>query len=103
MEDNWKCMMEANIAAPLNWADSVPMDIDFDSPLSTTWKDACNSPLVTNILYAPTLTCAGKHHCSTALDDSVPFIEKSNGEKLYLYESTVWPSILRGTYKKCME
>merc|ERR1711957_961390 len=45
--------------------------------------------------FAPTSTCGGKEHCSTALDDSVPFIKKTSGEKQYLYGITVWPAIAR--------
>ena len=64
--------------------------------LKTEYSEACEQPLVTNVAYAPTTTCGGKDHCSTAIDDSVPFVEKVNGDKYRIYEKSVWPAIMRG-------
>ena len=91
MEDNWKCMKAANPS--INWSTTEPQSTDFG--LDTTPDDACESPLFTNVTYADTSTCGGKDHCSVAIDDSVPYIKKSDGETLYLYEASVWPSILK--------
>lgn len=89
MKDNWARM---NASMRNNWRSAEPKDVDFG--LDISYYDACNSPLVTNVKYGSTSTCGGKEHCSTAIDDSVPFIEKSNGEKHYLYEKTVWPALV---------
>ena len=57
--------------------------------------DVCTSPLVSYVMHAATSTCGGKAHCSTAIDDSVPFLEKYDGEKQYLYDIAVWPLVAR--------
>lgn len=86
MSDNWGRMKEAGASA---WGE--PTDVEF----AVEAVDACASPLVSFVEYAPTSTCGGKEHCSTSLDDSVPFIKKTTGEKQYLYDLTVWPTIAR--------
>ena len=86
MGDNWNRMTEAGAVA---WGE--PTDVGF----AVEAVDACASPLVTHVEYAPTSTCGGKEHCSTSLDDSVPFIKRTDGEKQYLYDLTVWPTIAR--------
>mmetsp|Transcript_26141 Transcript_26141/g.38682 ORF Transcript_26141/g.38682 Transcript_26141/m.38682 type:complete len:411 (-) Transcript_26141:109-1341(-) len=93
MEDNWKCMKAANPS--INWSTTEPQSTDFG--LDTTPKDARESPLFTDVTYADTNTCGGgfKEHCSVAIDDSVPYIKKSDGETMYLYEASFWPSILK--------
>lgn len=102
MQDNWKRMKAANPA--INWMTSGMDGKNVGFAVDTTAKDACNCPLVTDVQYAATSTCGGKDHCSTGIDDSVPFIEKWNGDKLYLYEVSVWPSIFRAAASKkiCM-
>lgn len=84
MTDNWARMKDAGAN---NWGG--PTDVDF----GLSRVHACASPLVSSLKFANTTTCGGKEHCSTAIDDSVPFIEKSNGDKYYVYEEYVWPSI----------
>jgi len=84
MTDNWLRMKEAGATT---WGE--PTDVDF----ALTPVDACASPLVTHVKYAPTSTCGGKEHCSTAIDDSVPFLIKSTNETYYLYDNIVWPAI----------
>jgi len=91
MKDNWKCMKAANPS--INWSMTEPQSTDFG--LDTTPEDALKSPLVTDVIPSDTSTCGVKAHCSVAIDDSVPFIEKTDGEKCYLYEVSVWPSILK--------
>mmetsp|Transcript_19038 Transcript_19038/g.37861 ORF Transcript_19038/g.37861 Transcript_19038/m.37861 type:complete len:401 (+) Transcript_19038:282-1484(+) len=86
MGDNWNRMTEAGA---VTWGE--PTDVGF----AVEAVDACASPLVTHVEYAPTSTCGGKEHCSTSLDDSVPFIKRTDGEKQYLYDLTVWPTIAR--------
>merc|ERR1712045_1110815 len=92
IKDNWMRMKAAEPA--INWESTEGDSVDFALGIETS--DACASPLITNVAYAPTSTCGGKDHCSTAIDDSVPFIEKYTGEKYYLYEESVWPAILKG-------
>ena len=83
----------------INWSTTEPQSTGFG--LDTTTDDARESPHFTNVTYADTSTCGGKDHCSVAIDDSVPYIKKSDGETLYLYEASVWPSILKeGSMKK---
>jgi len=84
MTNNWLRMKEAGAT---NWGE--PTDVDF----ALTPVDACASPLFTHVQYAPTSTCGGKEHCSTAIDDSVPFIIKSTNETYYLYDRYVWPAL----------
>lgn len=96
MENNWKCMKTAN--PDINWDTTVPQSTEFG--LKTTPADAYASPLFTNVTYADTSTCGGELHCSVALDDSVPYIKLVDDEKLYLYEATVWPSILKAASRK---
>eukprot|EP00587_Corethron_hystrix_P008287 CAMPEP_0113330126 /NCGR_PEP_ID=MMETSP0010_2-20120614/21399_1 /TAXON_ID=216773 ORGANISM="Corethron hystrix, Strain 308" /NCGR_SAMPLE_ID=MMETSP0010_2 /ASSEMBLY_ACC=CAM_ASM_000155 /LENGTH=326 /DNA_ID=CAMNT_0000192525 /DNA_START=126 /DNA_END=1107 /DNA_ORIENTATION=- /assembly_acc=CAM_ASM_000155 len=91
MEDNWKRMKATNPS--INWITADPQSTDFG--LMTTAHDAYASPLFTDVTYADTSTCGGKEHCSVAIDDSVPYIKKSDGETFYLYEASVWPSILK--------
>ena len=92
MQDNWARMKAAE--SSINWEVTDTTDVGF--ALETTAEDACNAPLQTNVAYANTTTCGGKDHCSTAIDDIVYFIETFEGEKLYLYEYSVWPSLLNG-------
>jgi len=83
MTDNWKRMSA--------FGDS-PSVSDIDFAVNYKPKQACKGPLLTSIKYAATSTCGGKEHCSTAIDDSVPFIEKTDGSKLYLYDD-VWAAL----------
>jgi hypothetical protein len=97
MKDNWKRMKAANPS--INWSTTEPQSTGFG--LDTTPDDACESPLFADVIPADTSTCGGKEHCSVAIDDSVPYIEKIGGKKLFLYEASVWPSILKaGSMKK---
>lgn len=91
MENNWKSMKTANPG--INWATTDPKSTEFG--LETTPDDAYASPLFTDVNYADRSTCGGKLHCSVAIDDSVPYIKLIGNETLYLYEITVWPSILK--------
>ena len=90
-ENNWKSMKTAN--PDINWVTTDPQSTGFG--LETTPDDAHASPLFTNVEHANTSTCGGKENCSVAIDDSVPYIKLVDSEKLYLYEVTVWPSILK--------
>jgi len=96
MENNWKSMKTAN--PDINWVTTDPKSTGFG--LKTTSADAYASPLFTNVTYADTSTCGGKEHCSVAIDDSVPYIKMVDGETMYLYEATVWPSILKAASMK---
>lgn len=96
MSDNWG-RMQAAAGGGMNWETAEPADVGF--ALDTDVADGLRSPLRTDVQYAATSTCGGKEHCSTAIDDSVPFIETFTGKKLYLYEATVWPSLLMAASK----
>jgi len=85
--ENWSRMTEAGAT---EWKD--PTDINF----AIDDVSACDSPLFTNVKYGATSTCMNREHCSTAIDDSVPFLEKSDGDKCYLYGVKVWPSLVTG-------
>jgi len=85
--ENWSRMTEAGAT---KWKD--PTDVNF----AIGDVSACDSPLFTNVKYGAASTCGGKEHCSTAIDDSVPILEKSNGDKCYLYGVKVWPSLVTG-------
>jgi len=90
MKNNWSRMTQAGGST---WNTDEVADVGFAT--DKTKVNVCASPLLTTVKYAPTTTCGGKDHCSTAIDDSVPFLEKSGGEKKYLYELVVWPYISR--------
>ena len=96
MENNWKSMKTAN--PDINWVTTDPQSTEFG--LKTTPDDAYASPLFTNVTYADTSTCGGKEHCSVAIDDSVPYIKMVDDETFYLYEATVWPSIMKAASMK---
>ena len=96
MENNWKSMKTAN--PDINWVTTDPQSTEFG--LKTTPADAYASPLFTNVTYADTSTCGGKEHCSVAIDDSVPYIKLVDDETFYLYEATVWPSIMKAASMK---
>jgi len=85
--ENWSRMTEAGAT---EWKD--PTDVNF----AIDDVSACDSPLFTNVKYGATSTCMNREHCSTAIDDSVPFLEKSDGDKCYLYGVKVWPSLVTG-------
>jgi len=85
--ENWSRMTEAGAT---EWKD--PTDVNF----AIGDVSACDSPLFTTVKYGAASTCGGKEHCSTAIDDSVPILEKSDGEKCYLYGVKVWPSLVTG-------
>lgn len=91
-KDNWGRMLAA-AGGRMNWKTAEPTDVGF--ALNTGVADALHSPLRTDVQYASSSTCGGKEHCSTAIDDSVPFTEKYTGEKQYLYEVSVWPALLK--------
>ena len=80
-------------AGAVGWGE--PTSVDF----AMAPVDACN-PLYTNVKYGDTSTCGGKEHCSTAIDDSVPYLEQIDGPKCYLYEKYVWPA-LSTQYSSC--
>ena len=85
MPDNWNRMSA--------FGDSPSESSDIDFAVNFKPKQAaCNGPLLTSIKYAATSTCRGMPHCSTAIDDSVPNIEKTDGSKLYLYDH-VWSAL----------
>ena len=92
MKNNWARMKAADVT--INWGSAEPVDVGL--ALETEYADACTTPLVTNVTYASTSTCGGKEHCSTAIDDSVPFTETSNDGKIYLYGEKVWPALMEG-------
>lgn len=92
MENNWARMKAADDT--INWDSAEPIDVGL--ALETEYADACMSPLATNVTYASTSTCGGEAHCSTAIDDSVPFTETSNDGTIYLYEEKVWPALMEG-------
>uniref|UniRef100_A0A7S4JPJ3 1-alkyl-2-acetylglycerophosphocholine esterase n=1 Tax=Odontella aurita TaxID=265563 RepID=A0A7S4JPJ3_9STRA len=96
MADNWGRMKAADMS--INWKSVEPANVDF--AIDTDVVDALRSPLRTDVQYAATSTCGGKEHCSTAIDDSVPFIETYTAKKLYLYEAAVWPSLLKAAGTK---
>jgi len=83
---NWNRMKDAGATT---WGEPTGVRFALEA------VDACASPLVSRVKYASTSTCGGKEHCSTAIDDSVPFIEMTTDEKQYLYDITVWPAIAR--------
>jgi len=88
---NWK-KMQAVAGARMKWKPDVLHDVDFG--LKVTGKDAkTEGPLVSYVKVGAESTCGGKEHCSTAIDDSVPFYRTYTNETYYLYETTVWPSI----------
>jgi len=95
MKNNWSRMTKAGGST---WEMDKVVDVDFGTDQSLV--KVCDSPLLSTVKYATTSTCGGKEHCSTAIDDSVPFLEKSSGEKAYLYELLVWPYISRRV-KQC--
>jgi len=99
MQDNWNRMTDAGATT---WTRTSPKGVGFAIDRDIDGKELapCDGPLLTYIIPASTSTCGGKEHCSTAIDDSVPFIEKSNGSRKYLYENSVWPSIAR-VNKRC--
>ena len=98
MRHNWLRMKAAD--PTINWKTGNITNVGFALGVKTL--DACEGPLVTDVAYAPTSTCGGADHCSTAIDDSVPFIETFRGDKYYVYEESVWPAILTGGgNKKC--
>lgn len=88
IRDNWTRMTKAGGST---WKTGEETDVGFATDKSK--MNVCSSPLVSSVKYAATSTCGGKEHCSTAIDDSVPFLEKTSGEKQYLYELLVWPRI----------
>lgn len=92
MKDNWMRMKASDDS--INQLSAEPSNVDF--ALKTEYSGACKAPLVTDVKF----TCGGKEHCSTAIDDSVHFVEKSNGDKLYLSKETVWSSIVMGVNDK---
>lgn len=89
MKDNWSRMTT-------RWTKD-PIDIGFSLKAD---KSACEAPILTSIKYANTSTCGGKEHCSTAIDDSVPFIEQTDGSVKTLYSYGVWKSLVKGL-KQC--
>jgi len=95
MTNNWNRMTAANATT---WIPNNLQDVQY--AINTGRFDVCDGPLLTFIKPASTSTCGGKDHCSTAIDDSVPFIEKSNGDKKYLYDINIWASIARRN-KRC--
>lgn len=93
MKDNWMRMKAADPS--MNWDTAEPSNVGF--ALKTEYSDACITPLQTDVKFAATSTCGGKEHCSTAIDDTVPFLELSDGSsKYYVYEASVWPALLEG-------
>jgi len=90
MKDNWNRM---TVAKATTWEKNVFKGVNF--ALNTKRLAVCEAPFLTFIKPASTSTCGGQEHCSTAIDDSAPFIEKFNGNKRYLYEDNVWPSLAR--------
>jgi len=94
MKENWD---RITATGATSWEEGQVTDVEFAVDRKI---DVCKAPLVSYVKYAPTSTCGGKEHCSTAIDDSVPFVEKSNGDKLYLYDLVVWPFIAR-QIKRC--
>lgn len=94
MKNNWKRM---TVAGATTWNEGVINDVDF---AVNDDYDPCEGPLVSNIMPASTSTCGGPGHCSTAIDDSVPFIKKWNNETLYVYAINVWPKIVKEN-KRC--
>ena len=97
MKDNWNRMIAAGATS---WQTDFITDVGFAVDASPLRKAVCAGPLLTSVIPASTSTCSGKEHCSTAIDDSVPFIEKGNGDKQYLYDINVWPSLVKHN-KKC--
>ena len=95
IKDNWNRMTAAKATT---WQTDLFTDVDFAVDTNKLKRTVCDSPLLTSIVPASTSTCGGKEHCGTAIDDSVPFIEKTDGDKLYLYDINVWSSIAK--YKK---
>jgi len=95
MKDNWKRMTDAG-ATTWTVRDNTVRTNGVGYAFPDT-LDVCDAPYHTYITPATTSTCGGKDHCSTAIDDSVPFVEKSNilNTKRYLYANSVWPSIAR--------
>lgn len=96
MQDNWRRMKEATPS--INWETADPSNVGF--ALETEVADAYASPLQTDVAFANTSTCGGEEHCSTAIDDSVPFLETFDDKKLYLYDKAVWPSLLMAATAK---
>jgi len=88
MKDNWNRMTAANATS---WIKNNFQDVQY---AIDTVPRVCDGPLITHIKPASSSTCGGKEHCSTAIDDSVPFIEKNNGDKKYLYDVKIWASIV---------
>jgi len=101
MKDNWNRMTAAQATTwtPNKWGGVYPQDVGY--AINAGPLDVCKAPLVTTVLPASTSTCGGKDHCSTAIDDSVPFIEKSNGDKQYLYDN-IWAAIAKDG-KRCKD
>ena len=96
MKDNWAKMKAAD--SSINWQQTTPCDVDFGVDMDTdSHHTACHCPMVSNIKYAPTTTCGGKDHCSTAIDDSVPFIAMDDGDKFYVYGASVWPALFKNS------
>merc|ERR1711862_939170 len=71
MKDNWNRMIDAGATT---WKKNFYTDVDFAVDKNAL-TNIMKGPLLSSILPAFTSTCGGKEHCSTAIDDSVPFIK----------------------------
>lgn len=56
--------------------------------------DVCQSPVLTSFKPALTSSCGRRGHCSTALDDSTPFLENTFGEVTKIYGVDLWRSLV---------
>jgi len=90
--DNWNRM-----SVSVTWNTGDPTDVDF--ALEKNY-DLCDSPIVSALDHNPespcgssTLPSPSKRHCSTALDDSAPILEKIDHQVLYVYDLNVWPNL----------
>lgn len=76
-----------------NWARFGTFPSTDPVDIGTASYDVCRSPIVTSLRPASTSSCGRRGHCSTALDDSTPFLETTFGEAIKVYGIDLWRSL----------
>lgn len=76
-----------------NWARFGTFPSTNPFTIGTEAFDVCRSPILTSLRPASTSSCGRKGHCSTALDDSTPFLENTFGGASKIYGIDLWRSL----------
>lgn len=91
IKDNWS-RMKATGTISWSYTKGPLVVTDIGSGLEGHYG-VCEAPIVTSVKAAESTSCGRAGHCSIAVDNSSPYIERTDGSKTFVYALHAWPEV----------